>query len=47
MRPEPDNAYDSKTVAFQCHVIHQKHLQSIGHVVAEVCEEVLSANDGR
>ena len=43
--PEPENIYDSKAIAFQC--FHKGTWQRIGYVVAELCDEVLSAiNDG-
>ncbi len=41
LMPEPDNPYDSKAIAFQC--FYQGHWQRIGYVIAECCEEVLSA----
>jgi len=39
--PEPENPYDSKAIAFQC--FHLDGWRRIGYVVAELCEEVLSA----
>ena len=44
LMPEPENPYDSKAIAFQC--LYQGGWQRIGYVVAELCDEVLSAING-
>ena len=45
LKPEPDNPYDTRAIAFQC--LHQDTWQTIGYVVIEACEEVHTAIEER
>ncbi len=41
LRPEPENVHDQNAISFQC--FHQNEWKTIGYVVAEICDDVLTA----